>query len=239
MSIVFATKKFHEYVYGTKFEVSNDLLPLRSIFNKSITKAPPRIQRFLLCLQKDGFVMHYIPGKDLLVADTLSRSSLLNSGSEIPSNEINCYVHNIIDEYPISNTMKKKIASETDSDVLSKLLKGYIINGWPSQRRDVEQEVRFYFNQREELTILDDMIMKGIRIVVPKSLRPEMRNLLHTGHLGIEKNRQCARTTMYWPGMNHEISEVINKCELCLENQNKQKKEPIITHEIPLTPWFK
>ena len=80
--------------------------------------------------------------------------------------------------------------------------------------------------------------------MIPKSIRPEMRNLLHTyiltyihtGHLGIEKTRQSARTAMCWPGINHEISEMVDGCEICQEYQNKQKKEPIIPHPIPSTP---
>ena len=60
LSIVFACQKFHNLIYGKKFYVFNDHLPLKSIFNKSILKAPPRIQRFLLRLQRYDFEMHYI-----------------------------------------------------------------------------------------------------------------------------------------------------------------------------------
>ena len=59
-----------------KFYVYNDHLPLKSIFNKNITKAPARIQRFMLRLQRYDFDLHYIKGSKLTVADALSRSSL-------------------------------------------------------------------------------------------------------------------------------------------------------------------
>ena len=48
LSIVFACDKFHEFIYGKQFDIYNNHLPLKSIFNKIILKAPPRIQRFLL-----------------------------------------------------------------------------------------------------------------------------------------------------------------------------------------------
>ena len=48
LSKVFACDKFHEFIYGKQFEIYNDHLPLKSIFNETILKAPPRIQRFLL-----------------------------------------------------------------------------------------------------------------------------------------------------------------------------------------------
>ena len=78
-SIVFACQKFHNLIYRKKFYVFNDHLSLKSIFNKSILKAPPRIQIFLLCLQRYDFEMHYIQGKLLTIADTLSRASLKDS----------------------------------------------------------------------------------------------------------------------------------------------------------------
>ena len=45
LSIVFGVERFHEYLYGRHFTVINDHQPLKSIFNKSITQCPPRIQR--------------------------------------------------------------------------------------------------------------------------------------------------------------------------------------------------
>ena len=32
LSIVFACSKFHEYIYGMKFDIYNDHLPLKSLF---------------------------------------------------------------------------------------------------------------------------------------------------------------------------------------------------------------
>ena len=199
LSIVFATTKFHNYLYGTQFHVYNDHLPLKSIFMKSITKAPPRIQRFLLRLQ-----MHFIPGKDLVVSDALSCASLEDDKPEISEEEMNCDVHSVTDDYPISEKMKQKITAETQSDEQLKNLRRYIEKGWPSERKQVDERVCMYFNHREELTILDNMILKGVRLVIPKSLRSEMKKLLHTGHLGIEKTRQFARSSLYWPGCSHD-----------------------------------
>ena len=121
LSIVYVTQKFHNYVYGTKFQVK-----------KSITKAPPKIQRFLLRLMRYDFEMYYVPGSELEVADTLSRASLSDDEPEIPSKEMNCYKHMIANEYSISESLRKKIVTETSNDATLKLLKNYIMNGWPS-----------------------------------------------------------------------------------------------------------
>jgi hypothetical protein len=74
LSIVFSCKKYNQYIYGRKFIVENDHKPLKSIFNKSINKCPPRIQRFMLFLEKYDFRVDYIPGKDMIIAEALSRA---------------------------------------------------------------------------------------------------------------------------------------------------------------------
>ena len=86
LSIVFACNKYHQYIYGQKFEVYNDHLPLRSIFTKDIKNTPARLQRFLLRLQKYDFKMNYIAGSKLIVADALSRAPLRDDTPEIPRN---------------------------------------------------------------------------------------------------------------------------------------------------------
>ena len=91
LSIVFGCSRFHEYVYGRFFEVYNDHLPLKPIFNKPISKSPPRIQRFLLRLQRYEFKMHYIKGTDLVVADNLSRAALKDAEPEISDEDLRSY----------------------------------------------------------------------------------------------------------------------------------------------------
>ena len=47
----------------------------------------------MLRLQKYGFDMQYVPGKLLVVTDTLSRASLPDTDPEIPDLEMNIHVH--------------------------------------------------------------------------------------------------------------------------------------------------
>ena len=88
LSIVFACHKFHGFIYGKKCNVFNDHLPLQFIFKRSIRKVPPHIQRFVHQLQRYDFEMHYIQGKLLAVADTLSTASINDSTPEIEDTEI-------------------------------------------------------------------------------------------------------------------------------------------------------
>ena len=135
LSIVFACSKFHDYLYGHNFDVYNDHLPLKPIFEKSIIKSPPRIQRFLLRLQRYNFKMHYIPGKLLTIPDTLSRASLSNSTPELHPTEIDSYVHTVESQYLISDSRLQQFRDETRKDENLMLLKDYILNGWPKSQK--------------------------------------------------------------------------------------------------------
>ena len=52
LAVVYASEKFNQFVYSRRFLVESDHKPLQSIFKHNINKAPPRIQRLLLRLQK-------------------------------------------------------------------------------------------------------------------------------------------------------------------------------------------
>ena len=47
------------------------------------------------------------------------------------------------------------------------------------------------------MSVVEDIVYKGSKIVIPKSLRKEMLKKIHAGHLGIEKCRKRAREVMY------------------------------------------
>ena len=45
------------------------------------------------------------------------------------------------------------------------------------------------------------------------------------------------RETLYWPGMNKELTDFISKCQVY--SAEDQAKEPLIGHKIPARPWEK
>ena len=90
---------------------------------------------------------------------------------------------------------------------------------------------------REEQSTANGIILKGSKMVIPSTMRKAILNKIHKGHLGIEKSRRRARETVYWPGMNSDISQMIDNCTVCLQFKPLQVKEPLIPHEVPNRPW--
>ena len=84
--------------------------------------------------------------------------------------------------------------------------------------------------------------MKGTRIVIPNNQWEAILKLIHEGHLGLNKCKMCAKETVYWPGLNDQLEDLVLNCELCLKYSNsKCKQEPnlLLGQEVPLYPWAK
>ena len=80
---MWACEKFSEYIAGMKFHIETDHKPLVSIFmQKSLNDMSPRIQRFRMQLMRFTYTISHVQGKDLVCADTLSRSPIRDKGNE-------------------------------------------------------------------------------------------------------------------------------------------------------------
>ena len=78
--IVFACQRFNTYVLRRPFTVESDHKPLEMIHQKSLASASPRLQRMLLQLQRYDVTIRYRSGKNMLLADALSRCPSQASG---------------------------------------------------------------------------------------------------------------------------------------------------------------
>ena len=101
-------------------------------------------------------------------------------------------------------------------------------------------ELQPYWTFREELTIEDGLILKGTRTVIPSKQCQAILKQIHKGHLGLNKCKLRAKETVYWPGLNTELEDLVLNCELCLKYSTaKHKLEPSLAlgQEVPLCPW--
>ena len=198
--------------------------------------APARLQRMLLMLQGYDIVLEHKPGTEIPLADTLSRHFLPDTYPEL-SEATNNHVNFVMKEIPVSDRKMQEIRLHTKQDPELQLLKSVILNGWPDKHQQCPPELQEYWNYRDELSVIDDIIIKGQRIIIPKALRSNMLEILHSGHFGIDKVTNRARLTMFWPGITSDISKVVQQCEICLEHRCSNPKEPLVSHEVPEYPW--
>ena len=238
LTVLFGLERFHQYTYGRDVTVQSDHKPLEAIVRKSLGNFPPRLQRMLLRLQKYNFTLEYRPGKDLTVPDMLSRASLITNKEENSvGDDFECFVNLVIQNKPVSDSKLEQIKHESKHDVVMRKLKDVIRDGWSEVKYDLPQNVREYWNFRNELSEADGIILKGENIVISTTMRKQMLMKLHESHLGIEKTKKLAREYIFWPGMNAQIAETVSKCGTCLANRNSNRKGPMKMSEIPDLPW--
>ena len=240
-AILFACKKFHCYLYGQQITVTSDHKPLIPIFKKPLANVTPRLTRILLSLQNYNLNVQWKPGKDMKLADFLSRAYLQDTYAYSGDvDNANVEVYEFVKELPISKKWYSLIKLETEKDsVLSQVKTSIETDNWYKNDHRQDRQFNGFFNIRNDLFIEDDILFFDKRIVIPTLLREQILKMLHESHFGIEKTRTRARQIVYWPGMNADIENYIKSCSKCAEYQYANPKEMLKKHEIILRPWAK
>lgn len=230
LAIVFGTQRFHTYLYGRKFKVVTDHKPLVAIIQKGLVNSPPRLQRMLLKLQGYDMEVEYQPGKDIVLADTLSR---LPSTHNTETIDLDVRV----DFVRFSDERIQELRNKTKADPVLQALSETIVTGWPEAIKELPTSIRSYWSFRDELSVEDGILLKGTRVVIPESMQTFILEKLHYGHLGIEKTRLRAKDSVYWININRDIETTVKSCDICQEHQPAQQHETLQPHEVPSRPW--
>ena len=208
MAVLFACEKLHTYTFGRKTTVHTDHKPLQNILLKPISLAPARLQRMLLRLSKYDIQVVYVGSKSVLLADTLSRLVEQGSAREIPGLDVS--IGQVLKMEP---TRLESLQEDTKADPTLTELTDLILTGWPNSMQDIPEHLHPYWCFRDELTILDGLIMKGNRVVIPTSMRSATLNRLHDAHQGLTSMLRRARRTVYWPKLQDDITDMVHKCD--------------------------
>ena len=80
------------------------------------------------------------------------------------------------------------------------------------------------------MTVLDGLVLKGNRVVVPPAMCQATLTRLHDGHQGVSATLQHARRTVYWPKMQEDITNMLLECALCQQHGKKKPRPPEQQH---------
>ena len=196
----------------------------------------------LLRLQKYDLELEYSKGKEMYIADALSRAypKASNVTSDLQSELCHQIKEMVLSQYfPFSVETLSQFCDETARDPSLQVLMKIVLTGWLEHKRDVPSEADPYFNSRDELSVHNGLLFKSERVIIPVSLRQDVIQQIHSSHLGIEGSLRRAREAFYWPLMNAEIKDAITKCTICNTLESEQCKEPLRPHELPDRLWSK
>ena len=114
-------------------------------------------------------------------------------------------------------------------------IKDYCRDGWPA-KLEILLILKPYWDKQGELTVNENVLLCGGRIIVPTLLREEALEKLHEGHQGIQRCRLRAQSAVWWPGLSSQIADLIKCCRECARDASPNQ-EPLIPTALPQYPW--
>jgi len=235
LAVTWACSRLEDFIIGKSITIETDHKPLLQLLQTTpVSDLTPRIQRFRLRLMRYNYRIVYTPGKIIGIADYLSRDPLPCDQQEELEEETLAYVQAIFRTIPTSDANIKMIHEKQKEDPVLTSVAFNVRTGWEKPPKD--SPLVPYYNIRDELSICEDILLRGQRLVVPSCLCKDMLARIHKGHLGITKSRLRARASLWWPGMSAEIEKYIKLCEVCREHTTNPK-EPLMPSQLPDRPW--
>ena len=226
LAIVYGFRRFKQFVVGREVVLVTDHKPLTFIFRPDVAvsqTASQRIQRWSLFLSGFSYTVRHRPGKSNSQADALSRSPL--TSNEQYDVEVNAVQLAAIEAGPSGAIGVARVRQATSRDALLSRIVTFVQTGWPSQ--PVSDDVRPYFVHRDELSVQDGVLLWGLRVIVPSSLRTQVLELIHESHPGATRGKQLARGYVWWPNIDADIEHAVQSCESCAE-QRREPSTPVL-----------
>ena len=93
-------------------------------------------------------------------------------------------------------------------------------------------------SNRAEITVQQGILMKGDRVIIPSKLRLDVLDKIHTGHQGIQKCRERAKSGVWWPNLSKQIEDLVRECPTCIKTKTN-RAEPMIPSQLPERPFQK
>ena len=93
----------------------------------------PRVLRFRLRLDQFDYTIHHVPGKELYIADALSRAPTSVAGvvSQKFQTELEEFIDTITSLLPASKDRLEEYHSAQKEDSTCSMIRHYCENGWP------------------------------------------------------------------------------------------------------------
>ena len=231
MSIIFAVKKFHKYIYGRKFSLLTDHKALTTIFGprKGVpTLAALRLQRWSLILMAYDYDITYRRSEEHSNADFLSRAPT-NVATENLELDVNYFTYT--NDLPIT---AKEIGSATMKDPVLSRVKDFVMHGWPGK---VDANLEPYHRRRDELSVDQNCVLWGLRVIIPERHQSALLQQLHEDHFGIVRTKAIARNYFWFPDIDKSIEHMISACPTCQTVQHDPVKSPLMPWKYPSHPW--
>lgn len=140
-----------------------------------------------------------------------------------------------LEQLPASNRMLDRIRASIQSDEALSRVATFCTTSWPTVH-GLPPDLKRYVEAASEISLVNGLLFKGDRIIIPPEMRVEVLEKLHAAHLGTTRCRARARECVWWPGIGKHIQDYVERCPTCREHR-KPGTEPLLLTPLPEHPW--
>lgn len=175
-----------------------------------------------------SYELKYRPGLSIQNADCSSRLPLPVSEHTV---EQPADVFMLETAYP-KVMMLSVVAEATSKDpILAKVREAL----WAGKELR-EPALKLYAHRSTQMSVQENCILLGSRVVVPSTLQLQVLHLLHEGHPGISKIKVVARSHVWWSILD-DIANTVCQCRMCQENQRTARLVGTTPLPFPERQW--
>ena len=244
------TDRFHEYLYGGKFDVFTDNNPLTYILTSA--KLDACGQRWVASLTNYDFRLFYKTGKSNVEADALSQipadsyhelespvvKTILKSCQEYDWTDFNgnpmevvCKTSQVV-EGRMTNEQKK--TEQSNDDTISQIL--WVLKNKEGPNSLTTELAKQMYQYRSKLILRHGLLYRKyydinlmedrMQFVLPKKYHVEAMEACHDSvrHLGIERTLSLLRDRFYWSNMAKDVENYVKTCPHCLRFKKLPEK---------------
>ena len=227
------------YTVGTHVEVVTDHDPLLPIYTPNSTKQRPlRVDSHRTKLLAFDYHVIYQPGKETPCdygsrhPPEMAQFSEKEKEEWCIESEDDIYVNRIIEDLLPHAIPLILMQKETQEDAELQQLKEDIIS-----RKQCRKDLTSFRGIFHELSYMNGLILRGEKIVVPRSLQSDVIGLAHDCHLGSDKTVGLIRETCWFPKMTQMVREYVETCKGCLAAVSNTPPVPLQPNLLPDRPW--
>ena len=116
-------------------------------------------------------------------------------------------------------------------------LMNFVIDGFPNKSSDLPLPLQPYWNHRDKLSVVDNVLMCDHRVLIPPTLCQKVSDSLHSAHQGVTGMGNRARASVFWPGITTSIQDTRDACQPCDRIAPSQPFQPPVPPTVPTMPF--
>ena len=132
----------------------------------------------------------------------------------------------------LSHFRKCKRPLHRMSTLIKQVQQGYI-------SKEHKQTLAAYTKVFPELSVIENLVFRGTKVIVPEKLQSQVVKLAHEGHQGIVRTKRFLRETTWFPAIDKMVESEVSRCFPCQVRVQTPQQEPLKPTNLPQEPWEK